>query len=189
MELPDFVVVVSVRVVVKFGVERLTSGKDDNAGALGFDPVVVPSPSLTSDAMALSRSPFSPFKTLELRLSSGNPISFKVTNFHSKPSSVTPILAPNTLDCLLIRIGEGIPEGLRYGSGDKDGESSERLETGRADEADRNPNLKRLEGFSTFSFFGGGGGGSSSEPPVKWVIGWRETARGGWPESVFESYF
>lgn len=44
------------------------------------------SPSLISASTARSRLPFSPFKTVAFRFSSGNPISLRVANFESRPS-------------------------------------------------------------------------------------------------------
>ena len=108
-----------------------------------------PSPSLTSDSIARSKSPLRPLSTLELRLSSGNPISFKVTSFHSIPSSVTPMLAPKMRDCLLFWVGE-----LTLSEVDVF------LERWRAEEEDLKPNPNLRPGL------GGGGGGWSSELPV-----------------------
>ncbi len=61
-------------------------GVTDGVGFL--DDGLLPSPSLTSDSMVLSRSPLSPLNTVEFRLSSGKPISRRVASFDSNDSSV-----------------------------------------------------------------------------------------------------
>jgi hypothetical protein len=62
-------------------------GVTEGVGTL--DEGLLPSPSLTSDSMVLSRSPLRPFKTVEFRLSSGKPISLSVASLDSKVSSET----------------------------------------------------------------------------------------------------
>lgn len=109
------------------------------------------SPSLIKASTVRSRLPLSPFSTVELRFSSGKPISRKVANLDSNPSPEVCILDPNTLDGLLTRGGDvscpklprpGDTGGVRF----------------RGDVAAlRNPNPKRPVGF------GGNGGGRSSE--------------------------
>ena len=94
-------------VVVALETGRMTSGNLAEVGVLVLEAGVVPSPSLTSDSIARSRSPLRPLRILEFLLSSGNPISLRVTSFHSIPSSVTPRLAPKIRDCLFMRMGDG----------------------------------------------------------------------------------
>ena len=90
------------------------------------------------------------------RFSSPKPISRNVISLASKLSPPPPTLAPNTLDCLLTRIGGegGYPLAV---SGEVGGEICKFLPVGSAEETDRRPNPKRFPGF------GGKGGGWSSE--------------------------
>jgi hypothetical protein len=53
-----------------------------------LDEDLLPSPNLTRDSIVLSRSPLSPFKTVEFLLSSGKPISRNVASLESIVSSV-----------------------------------------------------------------------------------------------------
>lgn len=109
------------------------------------------SPNLINASTVRSRLPLRPFRTVELRLSSGKPISRSVASFESSPSPEDCMLVPNTLDCLFTRGGEvscpkppipGDTGGVRF-LGDA--------------AAFRSPNPKRPVGF------GGNGGGLSSE--------------------------
>jgi hypothetical protein len=95
--------------------------------------------------------PLRPFNTVELRLSSGKPMSRRVDSFESRPSPDVWILEPKTLDGLLTRGGE---VSCAYPSipGDTGGERFRDAGVGL-----RNPNPNRLVGF------GGNGGGRSSE--------------------------
>jgi len=106
------------------------------------------SPSLIKASTVLSRLPFSPFSTVELRFSSGKPMSRSVASFESSPSPEWLMLEPKTRDGLFTRGGDtGV---LSYPSpGDTGGD----LEV----DVFLNPNPKRPVGF------GGSGGGRSSE--------------------------
>ena len=74
-----------------------------------FDKVraLFPSPSLTRDSIARSRLPPSPFNMLELRLSSGKPMSLRIANFDSMLSPTPLKVASSTLGCLFTPIDEG----------------------------------------------------------------------------------
>ena len=82
----------------------LTSSLSGGVGVLPRDLPGFCSPSLIKASTALSRFPLSPFSTVELRFSSGNPISRSVASFDSSPSPVT--LEPKTLDGLFTLGGE-----------------------------------------------------------------------------------
>lgn len=123
------------------------------AGGVGVPPPDLPgfcSPSRINASTVRSRLPFKPFKTVELRLSSGKPMSRKVASFDSSPSPEVCIFDPKTREGLLTCGGELSPKLPRPG------------DTGgvrfRGDvTALRRPNPKRPVGF------GGSGGGRSSE--------------------------
>jgi len=117
----------------------------------------LPSPSLTKVSTARSRLPLNPLSTVELRFSSGKPMSFNVASFDSNVAPVPPIDAPKILDCLFTRIGEGGPPNPVLPSGDSGGDSRAVLESGNVDDAARRPKPNRLPGL------GGSGGGCSSE--------------------------
>ena len=125
------------------------------AGGVGVPPLEVPafcSPSLINASTALSKLPFSPLRTVELRFSSGKPMSRSVESFESIPSPDVCMLDPKTLEGLFTRGGETFCANS----------PSPRLgETGgekfRDIEALRSPNPNLPEGF------GGNGGGLSSE--------------------------
>jgi hypothetical protein len=109
------------------------------------------SPSLINASTVRSRLPLRPLSTVELRFSSGKPMSLNVANLDSSPSPDVCMLEPNTLDGLLTRGGEVSCPKLPS-PGDTGGV---RL---RGDVAAlRSPNPKRPVGL------GGKGGGRSSE--------------------------
>lgn len=123
-------------------------------GGVGVPPLDFPelcSPSLISASTVLSRLPFSPFNTVELRLSSGNPISRSVASFESSPSPDVCTFDPKTRDGLFTRGGE-VSNPNPPIPGDTGGVKSR---DGFDDFRSPNPNLP--EGF------GGNGGGLSSE--------------------------
>jgi hypothetical protein len=109
------------------------------------------SPSLIKASTVRSRFPLSPFNTVELRLSSGKPMSRNVASFDSKPSPDVCMFDPKTLDALLTCGGDASCPKLPN-PGDKGGV---RLRGEVA--AFRKPKPKRPVGF------GGSGGGRSSE--------------------------
>jgi hypothetical protein len=130
------------------------------SGVRDLDVRPGPSPSLTKVSTAFSTLPLTPFNTMALRFSSGNPISFRDASLSPNPKLESPMLcvdpptvAPNTLDCLLTFEGDGDLHRLSAGSGG--GSLSNRTGplTGYVDDAARNANLG--------PFFGGRGGGSS----------------------------
>ncbi len=81
------------------------------------------SPSLTSASTVRSTLPLSPLSTVEFRLSSENPISRNEASLDSKLSPVAPTDAPNTLDGLFTRTGEGDLVGALRPTGDSGGDS------------------------------------------------------------------
>ena len=87
----------------------LTAVLRPEIGVLDLEIGALPSPSLTSDSIVLSRLPPKPFKTVVFRFSSAKPISLNCTNFASSSPPPPPTLVPKTRDCLLILIGEGGP--------------------------------------------------------------------------------
>jgi hypothetical protein len=126
----------------------------DFTGGVGVLPLDFPgfcSPSLIRASTVRSKLPLSPLSTVELRLSSGNPISRSVASFESSPSPDVCMVDPKTRDGLFTLGGDascpklprpGDPGGVRF----------------RGDVAAfRNVNPKRPVGF------GGNGGGLSSE--------------------------
>lgn len=127
----------------------LVPGFAGGVGVVRPDFPVFCSPSLISASTVLSKLPFKPFKTVELRLSSGNPMSRSVANFESSPSPDVWMFDPKTRDGLFTRGGEVSCPNPR--PGDTGGE--------RFFEVDvfLNPNPNRPVGF------GGSGGGLSSE--------------------------
>lgn len=64
------------------------------------------SPSLIKASTVRSKLPLRPFNTVELRLSSGKPMSRNVASFESSPSPEVWMVDPNTLDGLFTRGGE-----------------------------------------------------------------------------------
>ena len=105
------------------------------------------SPSRINASTVRSRLPFKPFSTVELRLSSGKPMSRSVASLESSPSPEVWTFDPKTRDGLFTRGGEVSCPNPRPG------------DTGGDLDVDvfRNPNPKRPVGF------GGSGGGLSSE--------------------------
>ena len=117
---------------------------------LPLDLAALCSPRRIKASTARSRFPLRPLSTVELRLSSGNPISRSVASFESMPSPEVCTFEPKTLEGLFTRGGECCPKSPR--PGDIGGVMS------RGDVAAlRSPNPKRPVGF------GGSGGGRSSE--------------------------
>lgn len=147
---------VVVSIVMPFRLD-LTGG----VGVLPLDLLGFCSPNLIKASTVRSRLPLNPFRTVEFRLSSGNPISRKVASLESSPSPDVWILEPKTLEGLFNRGGEdasfeklpipGETGGVRFF-----GEVA----------ALRSPKPKRPVGF------GGNGGGLSSELvlPVFWRV-------------------
>jgi hypothetical protein len=84
----------------------LEVGCVDGVGVLPLDLPGSCSPNLIKASTALSKFPFSPFSTVELRLSSGKPISRSCASFESMPSPEVCMLEPKTLEGLLIRGGD-----------------------------------------------------------------------------------
>ncbi len=84
----------------------LDVGCVDGVGVLPLDLSGFCSPKRIKASTARSRLPFKPFSTVELRLSSGKPISRRVASFESIPSPEVCILEPKTLEGLLIRGGD-----------------------------------------------------------------------------------
>ena len=84
-------------------------------------------------------------------------MSLKVPSLDSKASPVLPTDAPNTLDCLFTRIGDGGVANPVSPSGESGGDTRAVLERGNVEDAARKPNPNRLLGL------GGSGGGCSSE--------------------------
>lgn len=121
------------------------------AGGVG---VVLPdfpelcSPSRINASTVLSRLPLRPLSTVELRLSSGKPMSLSVASFESSPSPEVCMLDPKTRDGLFTRGGE-----VCVLSKPRPGDTGGDLEV----DVFLNPNPKRPVGF------GGSGGGLSSE--------------------------
>lgn len=128
-----------------------TLGLAGGVGVLPLDFTGFCSPSRMRASTVRSRLPFSPFSTVELRLSSGNPMSRKVASFDSSPSPEVCMFEPNTLEGLFTRGGDvSCPKLPR--PGDTGGVKL------RGDVAAlRRPNPNRPVGF------GGNGGGLSSE--------------------------
>lgn len=120
-------------------------------GVLPLDLVGFCSPNLINASTALSRLPLRPLSTVELRFSSGNPISLKVASFDSNPSPEVFTLDPNTLDGLFTLGGDVSCPLKPLSPGDTGGVTF----LGNV-EAFCNPNPKRFVGF------GGRGGGLSS---------------------------
>ena len=119
-------------------------------GVLDLDTGALPSPSLTSDSMVRSRLPLRPFRTFALRLSSIKPMSLSCASFESNSLLPPPTLAPNTLDCLLTRIGSLKPF---TPFGEIGGEAGSDLCILTAEDVLRSPNPNLFAGF------GGRGGG------------------------------
>lgn len=140
------------------------------AGGVGVFPLDFPwfcSPSRIKASTVRSKLPLSPFKTVELRLSSGKPMSRSVASFDSSPSPDVFTLDPKTLDALFTRGGDvSSPKPPRPG---ETGGVRFRGEVA----AFRNPKPKRPVGF------GGSGGGLSSELvlPVFCRVPGRESVR------------
>jgi hypothetical protein len=108
------------------------------------------SPSLIKASTVRSKLPLRPFNTVELRLSSGKPMSRKLASFESSPSPDVWMLDPNTLDGLFTRGGD--PSCPKLPSpGDTGGVMLREVA------AFRSPKPKRPVGL------GGNGGGLSSE--------------------------
>lgn len=126
----------------------------DRVGGVGVLPPEAPtfcSPSRINVSTARSRFPLSPFSTVQLRFSSGKPISRRVANFESSPSPDVWTLDPKIRDGLFTRGGDSSGSKAPM-PGDKGGVRS------RGEPAAlRNPKPKRPVGF------GGNGGGLSSE--------------------------
>lgn len=120
-------------------------------GVLPLDLAVFCSPNLINASTVLSKFPLSPFNTVELRLSSGKPISRRVANFESSPSLEFGMLEPNTRDGLFTRGGE-----MSCAKPPRPGDTGGVRSRGEV-AALRNPKPKRPVGF------GGNGGGLSSE--------------------------
>jgi hypothetical protein len=78
----------------------------DGVGVLPLDLATFCSPNRIKASTARSRFPLSPLSTVELRLSSGKPISRSVVSFESIPSPEVCMLEPKTLDGLLTRGGD-----------------------------------------------------------------------------------
>lgn len=87
-------------------VRPLTPGLAGGVGVAPLDLAVFCSPSLMSASTALSRFPFNPLRTVELRFSSGKPMSLKVASFDSSPSPEVFTFDPNTLEGLFTLGGE-----------------------------------------------------------------------------------
>lgn len=126
----------------------------DFAGGVGVLPLDFPgfcSPSLIKASTVRSKLPLRPFSTVELRLSSGKPISRNVVSFESSPSPDVCMVDPNTRDGLFTLGGDASCSKLPK-PGDTGGVRF------RCDaDAFRNVKPKRPVGF------GGSGGGLSSE--------------------------
>lgn len=124
------------------------------AGGVGVPPPDLPwfcSPSLIRASTVRSKLPLSPFNTVELRLSSGKPMSRSVASFDSSPSPEVFTLDPKTRDALFTLGGDvSSPKPPRPG---ETGGVRFRGEVA----AFRSPKPKRPVGF------GGNGGGLSSE--------------------------
>lgn len=127
----------------------LISSLSGGVGVFPLDLAGFCSPSLINASTALSKLPLSPFRTVELRFSSGKPISRSVANFDSRPSPVT--LEPNTLDGLFNRGGDVSCTPKLLNPGDSGG-----VTFLGGMEGFRSPNPSPLVGF------GGKGGGLSS---------------------------
>ena len=125
------------------------------------------SPSRIRASTARSRFPFRPFSTVELRFSSGKPMSRSVVNLESMPSPDVCTLEPNTREGLFTRGGD---KSCRNSS--RPGEMGGVMLRGEV-AALRSPNPKRPLGF------GGNGGGRSSELvlPVFCRVPGRESLR------------
>ena len=119
-------------------------------GVLDLDTGALPSPSLTSDSMVRSRLPPRPFRTFALRLSSVKPMSLNCASFESNSLLPPPTLAPNTLDCLLTRMGSLKP---CVPLGESGGDAGRDLCILTAEDVLRRPNPNLFAGF------GGRGGG------------------------------
>ena len=146
----------AVRAVSKDNPFKSAGGFAGGVGVFPRDLDGVCSPNLISASTVLSRFPFSPFNTVELRFSSAKPISFNVANFESSPSPVT--LEPKTLDGLLIRGGDA-----SWSNPPRPGDTGGVAPRGRVEDfCMPNPNL--LPGF------GGRGGGLSSTELVLPVL-------------------
>jgi hypothetical protein len=109
------------------------------------------SPSLIKASTVRPKLPLRPFNTVELRLSSGKPMSRNVANFESSPSPEVWMVDPKTLDGLFTRGGEASCLKLPV-----PGDTGGVMLRGEV-AALRSPNPKRPVGF------GGNGGGRSSE--------------------------
>ena len=129
----------------------LVTGFVGGVGVLPLDLTGSCSPSRIKASTARSRLPFSPFNTVELRFSSGKPMSRSVANFESMPSPEVCTLEPNTREGLLIRGGE-----VSCWKLSSPGEMGGVMLRGEV-AALRSPNPKRPLGL------GGSGGGRSSE--------------------------
>ena len=84
----------------------LVVGLVGGVGVLPLDLTGFCSPSRIKASTARSRFPFRPLSTVELRLSSGNPMSRSVASFESMPSPDVCMFEPKTLEALFTRGGE-----------------------------------------------------------------------------------
>jgi hypothetical protein len=84
----------------------LDIGCEAGVGVLPLDLPGSCSPNLIKASTALSKLPFSPFSTVELRLSSGKPMSRSCASLESMPSPEVCMLEPKTLEGLLMRGGD-----------------------------------------------------------------------------------
>lgn len=126
----------------------------DLVGGVGVLPLEAPtfcSPSLIKVSTVRSRLPLSPLSTVQLRFSSGKPISRRVASFESSPSPDVWTFDPKIRDGLFTRGGDSSCSKAPM-PGDKGGVRSR-----GAVAALRNPKPKRPVGL------GGNGGGLSSE--------------------------